>query len=196
MQAKWSAYEYQPSFVLGFHGCDKTTGERILSGKEPHLLWSEKKHDWLGHGIYFWEGNPSRAMVWAEQRKAEKKIKTPFVLGAIIDLRHCLDLFDHDGIALVQQAHTELVRDFKKSNLAMPMNKGATPDKAGRLLDCAVLNALHQYGEDRGEIEYDSVRSPFLEGNEIYPGAGFRSDNHIQLCVRKTECIKGYFRPV
>ena len=98
MTSQWSAYEYQPSFVLGFHGCEERIGEKILSGKEPHLLPSEKKYDWLGHGIYFWEGNPSRALAWAEQRKAEKKIKNPFVLGAIIDLRHCLDLFDNDGI--------------------------------------------------------------------------------------------------
>lgn len=196
MVSTWSAYEYQPSFVLGFHGCDKSTGEKILRGEELHLLRSEKKYDWLGHGIYFWEGNPSRALAWAEQRKLEKKIKTPFVLGAIIDLRHCLDLFDLNGIALVHQAHTELVQDIKKSGLPMPENKGHTPDKAGRMLDCAVLNALHQYREDRSEAEYDSVRSPFLEGEAIYTGAGFRRENHIQLCVRSFVCIKGYFRPL
>lgn len=196
MTSQWSAYEYQPSFVLGFHGCEERIGEKILSGKEPHLLPSEKKYDWLGHGIYFWEGNPSRALAWAEQRKAEKKIKNPFVLGAIIDLRHCLDLFDHDGIALVQKAHAELVQDFEKSSLPIPENKGHTPDKAGRMLDCAVLNALHQYRVDRHEAEYDSVRAPFLEGDPIYSGAGFRTENHIQLCVRKIDCIKGYFRPL
>jgi hypothetical protein len=64
------------------------------------------------------------------------------------------------------------------------------------MLDCAVLNALHQYKVDRGEDEFDSLRAPFLEGEPIYPGAGFRSENHIQLCVRNTDCIKGYFRPV
>ena len=196
MATIWSAYEYQPSFVLGFHGCDKSTGEKILSGEDLHLLRSEKKYDWLGHGIYFWEGNPSRAMAWAEHRKAEKKIKAPFVLGAIIDLRHCLDLFDHDGNSQVQQAHEELAKDFKKSGLAMPENKGPTPDKAGRLLDCAVLNALHVYRARLGEPEFDSVRAPFLEGEPIYTGASFRSENHIQLCVRNTACIKGYFRPV
>ena len=73
MANAWSTYEYQPSFVLGFHGCEKNVAEKILSGKEPHLLRSEKKHDWLGHGIYFWEGNPSRALAWAEKRKAEKR---------------------------------------------------------------------------------------------------------------------------
>jgi len=196
MPTAWSAYEYQPSFVLGFHGCDKAVGEAILKGKEPHLKPSEKKYDWLGHGIYFWEGNPSRALAWAEQRKAEKKIRTPFVLGAIIDLRHCLDLFDHTGNAQVKLAHEELIKDIKKFGLDMPENKGSTPDKAARMLDCAVLNFLHRFRKVTNEPEFDSVRAPFLEGEPIYPDAGFRSENHIQLCVRSTDCIKGYFRPV
>lgn len=196
MATGWTAYEYQPSFVLGFHGCDARVGEGILSGKTPHLLPSEKKYDWLGQGIYFWEGNPSRALAWARQRKSEGKIKKPFVLGAIIDLRHCLDLFDHDAIAMVQKAHTELVQDFARSGLPLPENRGNTPDMAARMLDCAVLNALHQYREDRQEPEYDSVRAPFLEGAPAYPTAGFRSENHIQLCIRNVECIKGYFRPL
>lgn len=194
----WSLYEYQPSFVLGFHGCDEAVGEKILRGEESHLLPSEKEFDWLGHGIYFWEGNPDRALAWAKDRKREGKIKKPFVLGAIIDLRYCLDLFDSGSLAQVKQAHTDLVEAFRKAKREkdIPKNVGTTPDKAGRRLDCAVMNALHQYRKDRKQPSYDSVRGPFLEGEEIYPGAGFRSENHIQLCVRNTECIKGYFRPL
>lgn len=171
-------------------------GEKILQGKPPHLRSSEELYDWLGHGIYFWEGNPARAFEWAQARQQQAKIETPFVLGAIIDLRHCLDLFDRDGLAQVKQAHDELVQIFKAADSAPPKNVGTTPDKAGRKLDCAVLNALHQYRKDRGEPAYDSVRAPFLEGKVIYPDAGFRAENHIQLCVRNTACIKGYFRPI
>ena len=58
------------------------------------------------------------------------------------------------------------------------------------------MNYLHQYRLEQDEEEYDSVRGPFLEGDALYPNAGFRSENHIQLCVRKTDCIKGYFRPI
>jgi hypothetical protein len=188
--------EYQPSFVLGFHGCDEEVGERILRGEEDHLFLSEKNHDWLGHGIYFWEGNPSRALEWAKARHKLGKIQSPFVLGAIIDLRHCLDLFDHDGLAQVKTAHTLLKRTFKVAGKAMFKNSGRTPDKAGRVLDCAVMNYLHEYRNLSDEEEYDSVRGPFLEGPKLYTGAGFRSENHIQLCVRKEVCIKGYFRPL
>lgn len=196
--AAWSAYEYQPSFVLGFHGCDRRVGESILRGEEAHLLSSQKKYDWLGHGIYFWEGNPARALAWAEGRKHEGKIQTPFVLGAIIDLRHCLDLFDRGSLAQVQLAHQYLMAAFRTAERETdaPRNVGKMPDKAGRALDCAVMNALHLYRQQRKEPACDSVRGPFLEGNAIYPSAGFRSENHIQLCARTTACVKGYFRPL
>ncbi|MCK2086945.1 hypothetical protein MXC99_01915 [Thauera aromatica] len=200
MRRVWSTYEYQPSFILGFHGCDKEVGEAILRGDEKHLKWSEKKYDWLGSGIYFWEGNPARAMEWAEHRKAEEKIATPFVIGAIIDLRHCLDLFDSAGLREVRDAHAELLKTLAKAGAAPPKNVGDTPDKAGRLLDCAVMNYLHEYRKERDEGNeddaFDSIRAPFLEGEPVYAGAGFRSENHIQLCVRSTDCIKGYFRPI
>lgn len=191
-----SVYEYQPSFILGFHGCDKEVGDAILSGGENHLKPSEKKWDWLGHGIYFWEGNLARAWEWARARQAEGKIKEPFVIGAIIDLRHCLDLFDREAMRQVQQAHHAVTMLMNIAGQPMPVNSGPTPDKAGRQLDCMVLNTLHELRHSNSQEPYDSVRGPFLEGDPIYEGAGFRSHSHIQICVRKTHCIKGYFRPL
>lgn len=189
-------YEYQPSFILGFHGCDESVGMRILCGPEEHLKPSEKKYDWLGHGIYFWEGNVARAWEWAEARRSEGKIKKPFVLGAIIDLRHCLDLFDRSAAIELAKSHASLKRTSKLAGMVLPKNAGSTPDKLGRNLDCAVLNNLHTLRKDAKLDEYDSVRGAFLEGKPTYPGAGFRSHTHIQICVRKTECIKGYFQPI
>ena len=34
----------------------------------------------------------------------------------------------------------------------------------------------------------------YFEGDALYPGAGFRRKNHIQIAVRSVHCIKGYFR--
>lgn len=189
-------YEYQPSFILGFHGCDASTGEAVLRGELRDLRPSEKAYDWLGHGIYFWEGNLARAWAWARQRVQEGKIQTPFVLGAIIDLRHCLDLFNRESIQQVRTAHEGLAAMLRSVDQPIPKNVGPTPDKAGRMLDCAVVNALHQSRKEQGLASYDSVRGPFLEGAPIYEGAGFRDESHIQICVRAIECIKGYFRPI
>ena len=189
-------YEYQPSFILGFHGCDEEVGMRILCNPDEHLKPSEKKFDWLGHGIYFWEGNVARAREWAQERHDQGKIKNPFVLGAIIDLRHCLDLFDRTAATQLVKAHKTLKKLHKLTGMNLPKNVGATPDKLGRALDCSVINTLHQLREDEGLDEYDSVRGAFLECKRVYPGAGFKSHTHIQICVRSTACIKGYFKPI
>jgi hypothetical protein len=48
---------------------------------------------------------------------------------------------------------------------------------------------------DNKESAYDSVKGVFWEGDELYPNAGFREKDHIQICVRNPNCIKGYFLP-
>jgi hypothetical protein len=194
MSSVWELYEYQPAFVVGFHGCDAEIGEGVLSGRIKHLTYSREKWDWLGHGIYFWEGNPQRALEWAKQRQAQGKIDTPFVIGAIIDLKHCLDLLDSSGLQQVKDAHRTLADGYAKIGKPLPKNTGR--DKAARMLDCLVMNSLHDYLQSSGQPEYDSVRAMFPEGDELYPDAGFKDKNHIQLCIRDKRCIKGYFRPI
>ena len=82
-----------PSIVLGYHGCDYDVAESILAGKEE-VRSSTNTYDWLGSGAYFWENNPSRALSWATllAKSNSKKIRTPAVIGAIIDPGNCLDL--------------------------------------------------------------------------------------------------------
>lgn len=195
MSSIWHLYEYHPSFVIGFHGCDKDIGEQILGGHIKHLEYSQKKWDWLGHGIYFWEGNPQRALKWAEERKVNSgQVKSPFVIGAVIDLKRCLDLLDSSGIQQVRDAYLNLKVSFKKVGKPLPVNTGK--EKSARVLDCLVINSLHDYLETNNRSKYDSVRAMFPEGEELYTGAGFKDKNHIQLCIRDKTCIKGYFRPI
>lgn len=53
------------SFVLGYHGCDADVAEKLL--KKEKFRPSQNLYDWLGHGIYFWEANPQRAMLFARE---------------------------------------------------------------------------------------------------------------------------------
>lgn len=199
--SRWHLYESQASFIIGFHGCDESVGEAILSGKKAHLDRSENDYDWLGHGIYFWEGNPQRAMDFAAQRakggrNSRAKINKPFILGAIIDLKHCLDLLDSSGLQQVADAYSLVTEAFKSAEKPIPENKGKAGDLSQRSLDCTVIQGLHQYREDNGLDTFDSVRAAFWEGKELYANAGFKRQNHIQICVRNHDCIKGYFRPI
>lgn len=42
---------------------------------------------------------------------------------------------------------------------------------------------------------YDTVRGLFVEGDPIYPNAGFTEKTHVQISVINPNCIKGYFLP-
>ncbi len=75
----------------------------------------------------------------------------------------------------------------------LPENTGGE-DKFKRELDCGVIQAVHTIRKLENQPEYDSVRGMFQEGQEPYPGAGFRTKNHIQICVRNSDCIKGFFK--
>jgi hypothetical protein len=58
--------------VLGYHGCRAPVAADLLSGSLSIEDWapSENAHDWLGHGVYFWEHSPERALDWARRKVA------------------------------------------------------------------------------------------------------------------------------
>lgn len=183
-------------FVLGYHGCDATIGEKLL--QNVPFRQSKNDYDWLGSGIYFWEANPNRALDWARElakcrtRKSSTPFK-PFVVGAVIDLGFCLDLISTNGIEAVEQAHKGLVATALASGVPLPINEGGD-DLLLRRLDCAVIDYLHTAREAQDELAFDTVRGVFTEAQPLYENSGFRRKTHIQLCVRNHDVIKGVFR--
>lgn len=195
---EWDRYRRSPGLVLGFHGCDKSVGEKLLCGKIDHLKSSENEYDWLGAGIYFWESDPWRALDFAKQaaaansRVSKGAIKKPYVVGAVIDLGYCCNLLDWKALGEVAEAHAVLNDAFDAVDLDLPVNKGK--DFAARFLDQAVIEMMHSIRKYEDLVSYDTVRAAFIEGQDLYEGAGFQRKNHIQISVRNVECIKGYFR--
>ena len=99
-------YSKRSNLVLGFHGCDKSVRDKVISNKD-YLRNSSNDYDWLGHGIYFWENNYDRALEYAKYIKnnperCNSKIDNPSVIGAIIDLGYCLDLLDSRFLKIVK----------------------------------------------------------------------------------------------
>lgn len=192
-------YSKSHTLVFGFHGCDKSIIEPIITNKSK-LKPSRNEYDWLGFGTYFWENDVSRALEWAQHikdnpAKFNQQIEEPAVLGAIIDLGYCLDLLNYRFLSEdIKMAYETLCDSYRVSGNTMPTNTGG-PDKLLRPLDCLVLETLHDYNREQGRPAFDSVRGAFLEGSEPYPNAGFREKNHIQICVRNPNCIKGFFLP-
>lgn len=199
---------HSPEIVIGYHGCDISIAEKIFSGDEG-LKASDNEYDWLGNGIYFWEGSHDKALKWAEE---SRNIKEPAVVGAFLRLGNCLDLLDIEHIRELESVY-RLVRDEADSlGITLPTNTALKADgiRYARKLDCFIIERLHQINNEsimeklssknmrdiQTDPDYiDSVRGLFQEGEEIYENAGFRKENHIQLCIKNPNCIIGYFRP-
>lgn len=169
--------------VLAYHGTSRAIAERIHSG-EPFSV-SRNDHDWLGEGIYFWEGGFDRAKRWAiEKHKSEAA-----VVGALVQLGRCYDLMD-----------TKYTRDLAEG--AKAFDKIAWPDNGGpprnrgkrRLRDCAVMNWWLTQLEAVGET-FDTVRYGFEEGDPVHPEMTIRVESHVQIAVRNPAAIIGVFRP-
>jgi len=185
-------YSRLPSWVLGFHGCNKDTYDNVFLN-EQHLLPSTNTYDWLGHGIYFWENNYDRALEWAESHFQDNAA----VIGAILDLGNCLNLSDSQFYSLLESAYIALKTRLTTQGMPMPKNRGKKgPDTLLRDLDCSVIEQLHEDVRDYAGYSFDSVRGLFIEGDPVYPGSGLNNKTHIQLCIVNSNCIKGYFKPL
>jgi hypothetical protein len=189
-------YSQGAGIVFGFHGCDKSVAEKIINLKEP-LNQSLNNYDWLGNGIYFWENSPSRALEFAKEMKSKNKINTPCVIGSFIQLGNCFDLLDFENLQYLKYGYVLVKSLFDKQNEALPLNKVAKDSNEFllRQLDCAVIEGIHKIRIQQALESFDSVRGVFWEGQELYPNAGFREKDHIQICIRNPNCIRGFFYP-
>jgi hypothetical protein len=189
------------SFVLGYHGCDKSVARKaVLEGAS--VLQSDRAYDWIGPGAYFWESDPTRALEWAKWKTEIGAYSEPTVIGAVIDLRNCLDLVSREDIKLLQTAHKSFVDLQTKAGLPIPENKDSkganNRDRVLRFLDCAVLRHLHEVIDNLSTRDptiekYDTVRCMFVEGGKAFKGSGIYSKSHVQIAVRNPACIKGIF---
>jgi len=193
-------YSKKPSFIYGFHGLDKDVAYKILNQK-AEFRPSNNKYDWLGDGVYFWENNFERAEKYAilDSERENTKIKTPFVLGTVLDLGNCFDLLEQKNLEFLKFAYEEFSKSLKEDGEELPENTSFVEgeddfDFKKRELDCAVIRYAHALAKEDG-LEFDSVRAAFWEGELLYPGASFKAENHIQIAILNPDCIKGIFLP-
>lgn len=191
-------YKNGTSLILGFHGCDSERGKALLS-QSKNFVKSSRSYDWLGTGMYFWENNSSRAMAYAIEVKnnpARGNVKEPFVIGAVIDLGHCLDLMVQDNLQLLKKYHGLFEKKTIEAGNDMPKNNLG---KKLHYLDRAVIEFMHEeikLGKNIDDLaSFDSIRASYVEGDKLYENSSFNDKNHIQICVRNPNCIKGFFLP-
>lgn len=203
------------SVVLAYHGCDISVRDGLVRGLiKPRL--SSNSYDWLGKGMYFFEGDPDRALKLAkfanekpEYALTQRPIVAPAVVGAILQTDRWLDLTTQKGItsfAIVAQALTAAVGDDPSR---LPQNGPAflgDEDKLNRQFDCAVFKLMtteramaHKAALEAKDVNaimetapYQATRAPFEQGKPIASSAIF-TDSHVQISVHDTSCIVGWF---
>jgi hypothetical protein len=195
--------------MLGFHGCDEAVRNEIINN--PNFIKkSQESFDWLGHGFYLWENNFERALQWAKDKKRRKALKTPSTLGVVYQLNNCLDFTDSAFTKIIGEYYVAMKDDFSLIGKQLPQNKNLPKDQYHDLilreLDCSVIEYLHQKVSEEIEFDiktkrfsnlqnFDTVRGVFTEGGPAFEGAGIQTKNHIQVCIRNLNCIKGFFIP-
>ncbi len=153
--------------VIGYHGCDAKAARDVLR-KNGSLKPSENDYDWLGHGIYFWEHGPARALEWAQQHKTMGRIEKPSVVGAVLHLGNCFDLLDThftDLLGHIFPSFRKAANPFEKQ-APIPVNAPAYPQDSElllRRLDCAMINWTIRMIEETNPDQplFQTVRASF-----------------------------------
>jgi hypothetical protein len=136
-------YDVKPNLVIGFHGCERSIRDQLLN-KPNEIIYSRQPYDWLGHGMYFWENNYTRAFQWAEDKMRRGAIQNPAVIGGVLYLDYCCDFLDAKYIQMLKVHHKAMADFHKAGGKEMPQNKDLPQDKHKdkilRELDCASLS--------------------------------------------------------
>ncbi|SPX87818.1 hypothetical protein [Mycobacteroides abscessus] len=174
------------NLTYGFHG---TSDLYVASILQEGFRRSTKPWDWLGHAIYFWEGDYERAADWAAMI-AGKDGGNPVVARALIDLSHCFDLTLQRYRYQLAQTAVTVIRNLPPEALLKMRQTEYRRD-----LDCHVLNTLFSAAiRDDGSRLFTTVRGLFREGQPLYVVSGLASgihdQDHIQIGVLDHEAIR------
>lgn len=186
------------AFALGLHGCDRTVGEQALAG-DLDLSHSGQEHDWLGPRVYFWQGDPVRAMQWATAPAKRVAGRVPYVIGAAVDLGNCFDLTLGQQVELLRDAPNGLVAALQAQDKPMPQNRNAAIDTNRdallRNLDCAVIRCRHDSIEQ--ELEVRSTHRALQNASTQYVAFSGKAHPSIpQAAFKSARTRKSRFEPL
>jgi len=202
--------------VLAYHGCDITIRDGFVRGEITPKI-SSNQYDWLGDGLYFFEGDSNRALKLAQFAHdhpnlllTKKPISTPAVVGAVLEVDRWLDLTTQAGIENFTHAAQAVVDGSAKQGTPLPKNKAAfdgDKDLLHRAFDkaaCDMVHAFRRFVHDQAlqdqdtsaivaSAPYQAARGAFEQGGLVSDGSSICADTHIQIAVQDLSCIKGWF---
>lgn len=170
--------------VTAYHGCDISTRDQLLRGLTEPLI-SKNPYDWLGNGFYFFQGDPDRALKFAQNAKAVTKtpltrqpIATPAVIGAVLDVDRWLDFGTQAGIAEFSNAVATLE---ETGAIALELRNEAAfdgdGDKVHRNFDRAVCIAIHE----ARTLSYQTLISACNQTSEILDELKYAGASQTEL---------------
>jgi hypothetical protein len=167
--------------VIGFHGTDMASAERLVAGEdfEP----SDEDDEWFGKGIYFWEHAFKQAWWWARRHKRHKH---PSVIGAVIRLGNCFDLIDPGNVDVLRDFYEAMVGEMDAAGIEKPLNVHTQ-----RRLDCALFNYVYGWCE-QAQQPLDTARAVYIPTSpvkRVIPGSWISEETHIQVGVRNPRSI-------
>lgn len=180
---------------IGYHGCTKDTAEKLVNSPKAKVRFSTNEYDWLGNGFYIWENSYERAHQFIVEKlnREHKESNEGVVLGVAYTLKSCLDMTTEEGLSTLKFAYQELVTAKIQLKENTKFNQ-TQHDFLNRQLDCQVVNYACYLAKEL-DIPIDSARGVFWEGEDLYETAGFKTKNHIQICIKNAQCLLGFFYP-
>lgn len=163
---------YSDKEITVYHGTSLAYANEAVENQS--IKPSLNGWDWLGHGVYFWEEHPMRALIYSEDKYGQESA----VLHTRIKLGRCLDLTDPTWFPAIIATYEKIERAYGNQGKPLPIN-----DEDRHPLDCAVINLVCE------AFNIDTVRSAFAYGNPLFPGSNLKDLTNKQIVVRNDDCI-------
>lgn len=165
---------------IGYHGTTKENGENILATKEFKVSGTTK--DWLGKGVYFFEGDRHQAYMFIKFKNGHSCILTH---GKICVLEARISVDDRRVFDLTIYDDQKFLSDYRKS---IEKKIKEEQEKTGRwkhIEGFVIENLCKDFAAD-----IDLVRAIYRTPKkfENFEDFGFLNAQ-IQLCVKNVECV-------
>lgn len=193
------------ALVIAYHGCDVTVRDRLIRGTLRQLTPSANRYDWLGNGVYFFEGDAERALSFATSARdspskllSSRPVVNPAVVGCVFCVSRWWDMTTLEGRRNYVNALAGLEKAQEVLGRPMPINEpagGSGEFSLLRRLDCAVFNFGHLSRRQQGLTSYQAVRAAFYQGQPVAHTSEFRAGTHLQIALRDPRCVLGWFLP-
>ncbi|MEX1224186.1 MAG: hypothetical protein WEA31_06515 [Pirellulales bacterium] len=127
--------------VVGYHACRRDFAEELAAGRLALEDWphSTNAYDWLGSGIYFWEGSFRRAEEWGRDRVRGEIA----IIEAKIQLGRCLDLMETEYLAMIRRIYERLVETYNNLGIPIPSNMEIRPTQGTVARIVSILDRIN-----------------------------------------------------